>query len=281
MSSPSSPVRSEVVAGESTQAPRQHDQVPLGATTGRKKINVRVMRRADAASDSYWDVFAIPYRPNMNIISVLMDIRETPVTADGKTVNPVAWECACLEEVCGSCSMNINGIPRQACSALVDRLPDPIILEPFKKFPVIRDLVVDRSSMFENLKRVKAWVPIDGTYDLGPGPRMAEEERERMYELSKCMTCGCCLEACPQVNDHSDFIGAAAISQVRLFNHHPTGEMHASTRLDALMGPGGIQGCGKAQNCVRVCPKGIPLTDSIFEMGRAVTLHAIRKFFLG
>ena len=80
--------------------------------------------------------------------------------------------------------MNINGTPRQACSALVDKLPDPIILEPFKKFPVVRDLVVDRQSMFENLKRVKAWVPIDGTYDLGEGPRMAEEVR---IALCRCL----------------------------------------------------------------------------------------------
>lgn len=254
---------------------------PAHTGVNRKTITVRVLRQADAHAKSYWDTFVIPYRPNMNVISVLMEIRENPVDAQGKKVHAVAWECACLEEVCGSCSMNINGIPRQACSALVDRLPDPIVLEPFKKFPVYRDLQVDRSSMFENLKRVKAWVPIDGTYDLGPGPRMEEGLREKMYKLSQCITCGCCVESCPQVNDHSDFVGPATISQVRLFNNHPTGKMHAGQRLEALMGPGGIQSCGKAQNCVRVCPKGIPLTDSIFEMNRAVTLHAIKKFFAG
>lgn len=254
---------------------------PASSGTKRKNITVRILRKPDQESKSYWETFVLPYRPNMNIISVLMDIREKPVNAEGKKVLPVAWECVCLEEVCGSCSMNINGVPRQACSALVDRLPDPIVLEPFKKFPVYRDLMVDRSSMFENLKRVKAWVPIDGTYDLGPGPRMDESLRERMYKLSQCMTCGCCVEACPQVNDHSDFIGPAAISQVRLFNNHPTGAMHAPARLDALMGPGGIQACGKAQNCVRVCPKGIPLTDSIFDVNRSVMVHAVKKFFLG
>lgn len=252
---------------------------PESETTARKTINIRIQRQQDANSDSYWEEYSIPYRPNMNVISVLMEIREKPMTSDGKRVLPISWEAACLEEVCGSCSMNINGVPRQACSSLVDRLPDPIILEPFKKFPVVRDLVVDRSSMFENLKRVQAWVPIDGTYDLGEGPRMAEAERAELYKLSQCITCGCCVESCPQVNDHSDFIGPAAISQVRLFNNHPTGKMHESARLDALLGKGGIQGCGKAQNCVRVCPKGIPLTESIFEMNRAVFIHGLKKFF--
>jgi len=262
-----------------TAEPAAPVSASASAETRRKTIAVRVLRQQDANSAAYWEDYSIPYRPNMNVISVLMDLREHPVTSDGKRVLPISWDAACLEEVCGSCSMNINGVPRQACSSLVDRLPDPIVLEPFKKFPVVRDLVVDRSSMFENLKRVKAWVPIDGTYDLGEGPRMNEEDRAELYKLSQCMTCGCCVEACPQVNDHSDFIGPAAISQVRLFNGHPTGKMNEGERLDALAAKGGIQGCGKAQNCVRVCPKGIPLTDSIFEMNRKVFFHAVKKFF--
>ena len=104
----------------------------------------------------------------------------------------------CLEEVCGACSMVINGRARQSCSAIVDQLEQPIRLEPMSTFPVIRDLQVDRSRMFDNLKRMKAWIPIDGTYDLGPGPRMPEK-RQTAYELSKCMTCGVCLEVCPNV----------------------------------------------------------------------------------
>jgi succinate dehydrogenase / fumarate reductase iron-sulfur subunit len=133
--------------------------------------------------------------------------------------------------------------------------------------------------MFESLKRVKAWVPIDGTYDLGPGPRMVESERAHAYELSKCISCGNCLEVCPQVNDRSNFIGAAPISQVALFNRHPTGKTLAAERLEALMGDGGLDECGNAQNCVRACPKSIPLTTSIAEMFRATTLHGIRKLF--
>ena len=80
------------------------------------------------------------------------------------------------------------------------------------------------------------------------------------------MACGCCLEACPQVNDSSGFIGAAAINQVRLFNLHPSGKMHAKERLETLMGDGGVADCGKAQNCVEVCPKEIPLVDSIADV---------------
>lgn len=171
--------------------------------------------------------------------------------------------------------MVINGKPRQACSTLVDKLEQPITLRPMRTFPVVRDLVVDRSRMFDALKKVKAWVPIDGTYDLGPGPRMSARDQQTAYELSRCFTCGACVEACPNVNDKNSFIGPFAISQARLFNLHPTGAMNKEDRLEALMGEGGLQECGNAQNCVQVCPKGIPLTTSIAAMNRQVTYHAI------
>ena len=148
-----------------------------------------------------------------------------------------------------------------------------------KKFPLVRDLAVDRSRMFESLKRVSAWIPIDGTYDLGPGPRVSPEDQEINYVLSTCMTCGCCLEVCPQVSGATAFIGAAAISQARLFNNHPTGAMNRADRLRALMGAGGVGDCGKAANCVQACPKGIPLTSSIAEMARETTRQALRDFF--
>ena len=79
----------------------------------------------------------------------------------------------------------------------------------------------------------------------------------------------------------ASFIGPHAISQVRLFNTHKTGEQLAPDRLDILTSVGGIASCGNAQNCVKVCPKDIPLTESIGAIGRAATLHAIAKWFSG
>ena len=79
----------------------------------------------------------------------------------------------------------------------------------------------------------------------------------------------------------TEFVGAHAINQARLFNSHPTGATLADERLDTLMGEGGVNDCGNAQNCVKVCPKEIPLTESIAAIGRAVTVHAVKKFFSG
>lgn len=242
-------------------------------------IRVQVTRQKDSNSPSYVEEFHVPYRPNMNITSVLMEIRKNPVNAKGEKTTAVIWECVCLEEVCGSCTMLINGIPRQACSSLVDQLEQPIRLAPLTTFPVVRDLLVDRQRMFDALKKVKAWIPVDGSFDLGPGPRFPEKKRQWAYELSKCMTCGCCLEACPNVNDKSKFMGPAPIQQVRLFNAHPTGEMNKEERLAAIMGPDGITGCGNSQNCVQVCPKAIPITTSLAHLNRETTIQSFKNFF--
>lgn len=244
-----------------------------------KKVTFIITRQDNPESQPYEEKFILDYRPNMNVISALMEIRRNPVNAEGKKTTPVNWDMNCLEEVCGACSMVINGTPRQSCTALIDKLEQPIRLAPMNTFPVVRDLIVDRSRMFDSLKRIKAWIPIDGTYDLGPGPRMPERKRQWAYELSKCMTCGVCLEACPNVNSKSNFIGPAFLSLVRLYNAHPTGAMNKDERLEALMDDGGISNCGNSQNCVEVCPKGIPLTTSIAAMNRATNIQMFKNFF--
>ena len=244
-----------------------------------RTVVLKVKRQQDPQSKPYWEEFELPWKPGMNVISAMMDIAVNPVTREGRATTPITYDSNCLEEVCGSCAMLINGKARMACSALVDKLEQPIRLEPFSKFPVVRDLAVDREVLFENLKRVKAWVPIDGTYDLGPGPRMHPEDQERVYPLSRCISCCCCMEVCPQFNEKTGFVGAATIAQVRLFNTHPTGAALRRERLQALMGDGGIQECGYAQNCVEICPKDIPLTTSISEVGREVMKQAISDLF--
>ena len=245
-----------------------------------KNITLKIKRQDKPGSAPYWQTFQVPHRPYANIISCLMEIQKNPATEDGNKINPVTWDCNCLEEVCGSCTMLINGRVRQACTALVDKLEKPITLEPMSKFPVVRDLQVNRERMFDNLKKVKAWIDIDGSHNIGEGPIMADEDRAKRYIMSECMTCGCCLEACPQFTLDNSFLGAATFNQVRLFNLHPTGEMKKEDRLDAVMGEGGITDCGNAQVCVEVCPKNIPLTESIADIGRQTTWQMIKNLLI-
>jgi succinate dehydrogenase / fumarate reductase iron-sulfur subunit len=275
---------------------------------GRQKpesFELRILRQDGPGQPSYWERHRVKYGPDMNVISALQQVAANPKTVDGKNVMPVIWDCNCLEEVCGACTMLVNGRVRQACSALIDNLleeqANEIELRPMSKFPVIRDLMVDRQRLFRSLTRVKAWVPVDGYYDMGPGPHQTQTAQEQLYPLSQCMSCGCCVEACPQytkaeltqqegesredfekrkgeVYDRS-FVGPHAISQAVLFNANPIGRNNADERLDALMDEGGIQVCGNAQNCVAVCPKEIPLTTSIARAGRSTTWRAFKRWF--
>lgn len=229
----------------------------------------------------YWQEFELPYDSFDNVITGLMAIQKNPITRQGEVVEPVVWEQGCLEEVCGSCSMLINSRPRQACTALIEPIiketgSTVITLAPFTKFPLVRDLIVDREIMFDNLKEIQAWIHADGTYERGFGPQISQETQEMMYAYSTCMTCGCCVEACPQVNDHSKFIGPQVTTQVQLFNAHPTGKKKKKERLRPFMKKGGISDCGNAQNCVKVCPKKIPITDAIAATGRDVTMQALK-----
>ncbi len=243
-------------------------------------IRFRIKRQDGPDAAPYWDEFHLPYAPGHNVISALLVLRENPVNVRGQRVPPVAWESNCMEEVCGACTMLVNGVPRQACAALVDELEQPIVLEPLTKFPVVRDLVVDRQKMFDALLKVKAWVPIDGSWDIHRhAPLFSPGEQSLQYLFSRCMTCGCCMEVCPQYHKDSRFIGPAPLGQARLHNEHPTGSYFKEERLHVLMEPGGVADCGNAQNCVKVCPKDIPLTQAIGELGRQTTMQWLRDLF--
>ncbi len=100
-----------------------------------KTVIFKINRQDTPDSKAHWEEFALPWKPGMNIISSLMEIAANPVTRDGKRTTPITYDSNCLEEVCGSCAMLINGEARMACSALVDKLEQPIRLEPFSQVP--------------------------------------------------------------------------------------------------------------------------------------------------
>lgn len=276
---------------------------PTAGPTAALAVRLRIRRQAGPDAAPCWQSFDLAARPGDSVLALLMALRERPVTSTGERVAPVAFEANCMEEVCGACAMLINGRPRPSCSALIGHLvgggligggpapdgPGPvaeITLAPLPKFPLVRDLLVDRGALFAHLRTVRAWVETDGPWDLHErAPRVSPAQWAADYRYSRCMHCGCCAAACPQFDARPAsaraFVGPAALAQVRLVNAHPLGQFDRSARLHAIMGAGGLSDCGNAQNCVRVCPMEIPLTTAIGELGRATTVQALRDLFGG
>jgi len=266
--------------------PEPGTRVAPSSIPERRTVELRIRRQDAPDTAPYWQRFRVAAKPGDNIVSVLRALRLDPVTTDGERVDPVAFEHNCMEEVCGACAMLIDGSPRPSCSTLLAELGEVIRLEPLPKFPVVRDLMVDRARLFAGLQRVQAWVRLDGPWDTHErAPRISQRQWAADYLYSRCMSCGICLAACPQFPDSAGdgrgFIGPSALAQVRLLNAHPLGRYDKTARLHAIMAEGGLTDCGNAQNCVRVCPKQIPLTTAIGELGRQTTVQAVKDFFGG
>ncbi len=200
-------------------------------------------------------------------------LRQTWDATERPAGGPVAWEASCLEGACGGCAMLVDGRAQLACVTPVADVGKPgraISLAPLTKFPVERDLIVDRSGMTASLTEVHAWVSL-GPSGPSAGPVESVERQQTRLSLAACIQCGACLEACPEVHGGSSFIGAFAINRAHLYNLHGSGALEKRARVRALMGEGGVGDCGKAQVCVEVCPVAIPLTESIAHVSRDAT----------
>jgi len=247
-------------------------------------IDLRVRRQDGPLNKERWEDFLVERRDACTVADILKAVERTPRLADGRETSPIVWENGCGEGRCGSCAMLINGHPLLACRAKLDDFPPaPIILEPLSKFPVVRDLWVDRSALFEALDAVGVWVEPDGaqdavsayvataditTADVGPGAA------RRAYEYGRCIHCGICMEVCPSYNGLASYVGPAAVAASAAYQELCPSGADARRMQRALMEPGGITGCGAAMNCVKLCPQGIPLTSAIAATNRRVNAAA-------
>ena len=122
---------------------------------------IRIRRQESQKSDSYWQEFEFDGSKNSSVANVLKELNSrTPLKDNsGNIVTPISWECSCMVRKCGACAMLINERPRLACSTFLHTLKgSTITLEPLSKFPLVRDLIVDRSILFENLKKLNLWL---------------------------------------------------------------------------------------------------------------------------
>ena len=236
---------------------------------------LKIKRQASPEDKPYWESFSLEYCEDDTILALLIRL-EHPANHS----TPVHHECNCKEEMCGTCTIRINGKPRLSCSTRVVDLPQsslqkPIILEPLEKFAVIKDLTVDRSRISRSLTRVKNWVETEELF--GSNVTYKQDVQHEMYSYAKCINCGSCYDACPRTDKvESRYIGPSAIAHVVTMNDHPLGKESSDKRLEAIMGNDGVSKCGKAMVCEKVCPKKVPLVRSVTRANREA-LHKIFK----
>lgn len=180
----------------------------------------------------------------------------------------LSYRRSCGHAVCGSCAMTIQGASRLACKTLVKDIDgDLITVEPLKGFPVVKDLVVDMSHFYHNLRAV---IP----YLVNNGPKPAkeryqsQEDFEDFEDATKCILCGCCTSSCPSFWKNDSYLGPAALVKAWRFVGDTRDEA-GSARIDAVNGHDGVWRCHTIFNCKEACPKEIDIPAALSKLKRA------------
>ena len=173
----------------------------------------------------------------------------------------IRWNCKAGR--CGSCSAEINGMPKLMCMTRLDDLPQekPIRVEPMRAFPVIRDLVTDVSWNYEVKRRIKPFKPREPDFEDGTW-EMYQEDVDRPMEFRKCIECFLCQDVCHVLRDHhkhEEFIGPRFFIYTAGLEMHPLDE---EDRLDELREAHGVGYCNITKCCTKVCPEHITITDN-------------------
>ena len=227
-------------------------------------IKLNIKRFDPGTRVSRWQSFQLEADGNDTVADLLRRLNDTEDLTDmeGVTAEPIDWECGCMQNKCGGCAMVINGMPKLACSAFVRNLckkSAEIKVEPLSKFPVVRDLRVDRSKLYEDLQDMKIWVSGQAQYN--------PKEWSGQYVSATCIMCGLCLEVCPNYSVDNTFTGAAVMnSAYRTATQQSQG---SNRRLFIKENIKAGQGhCSKALSCENVCPMNIPTGALMSRMNR-------------
>ena len=221
---------------------------------------VKIKRQETSESIAYWQSFRYDGPMHVTVSAVLDALNYTDDLYDieGKPATRIRWECSCMQAMCGGCAMVINGVPALACATFADEVKGKeLVLEPLSKFPVIADLIVDRSVIYENLVRAKTYLE-----DLAVSDK---RQHNQQYSVAKCLKCGLCLEVCPNYHPGGSFFGAVLANESYLTasqsaDKKPQVVKEYNTHFAA--------GCSKALSCQSVCPMGIETITSIMRMNR-------------
>lgn len=230
-----------------------------------RTLNFSIFRHTPADPDSRprMERYTLKESPSMTLFIALNLIREEQ---DPR----LAFDFVCRAGVCGSCAMIINGRPGLACRTLTEQMPDQITLLPLPTFELIADLSVNTGKWMRTMsERLEAWVHLNGEPDLDRMEAPMEPElAEEIYELDRCIECGCCVTACGTAQMREDFVGAVGINKIGRFRADPRDMRSEADYYEVVGDDDGVFGCMTLLGCQDVCPKSLSLQTQIAFLRR-------------
>jgi fumarate reductase iron-sulfur subunit len=239
-----------------------------------ERITLQVARyRPERQSEPSVDSFDVPCPRDWVILDGLNYVKDR---LDGS----VSFRWSCRMGICGSCGMTVNGEPKLTCATfLADYAPGPVLVEPLRNFPIIRDLIVDIGDFMRKLVRVKPWLVRAAEQPLSLGEyRQTPAELDEYKPFSMCINCMLCYSACPIYGLDPHFIGPAAIALAQRYNYDSR-DQGRSQRMEVLSEHDGIWGCTFVGECTRVCPKHVDPAGAIQRYKLESALESMKTFF--
>jgi fumarate reductase iron-sulfur subunit len=239
---------------------------PTGPAGELRRLRFHVLRHdpRDPKSEPHFQTFELEEAAGMTLFIALNEIRE-------QLDSSLAFDFVCRAGICGSCGMVVNGRPGLACRTLTKDLPADITLAPLPAFELIADLSVNTGKWMRGMsERLETWV-----HSLGEErdlrrleERMEPELADRIYELDRCIECGCCVAACGTARMREDFVGAVGLNKIARFSLDPRDARTDADFYELVGNDDGVFGCMTLLGCHDVCPKNLPLQTQIAFLRR-------------
>ncbi|WP_320170888.1 fumarate reductase iron-sulfur subunit [Maridesulfovibrio sp.] len=228
----------------------------------------------DKGSAPHMQTFVLDETENMTLFIALNRLREEQDPG-------LIFDFCCRAGICGACAMVVNGRPRLACQTKTKDLPERITLLPLPVFKLIGDLSVDTGVWFREMyQATESWIHTNKQFDpKAIEERMENDVAEQIYELERCIECGCCVSACGTARLRDDFLGAASLNRVARFVVDPRDQRTDRDYFEIIGNDEGIFGCMGLLGCEDVCPKNLPLQNQLGFLRRKMGITAIKEIF--
>ena len=241
-------------------------EIATTAAAERRNLKITVLRYnpQEPARAPRMQTFEIEEAEGMTLFLALSEIRE-------KLDPSLNFDFVCRAGICGSCGMTINGRPGLACRTLTKTLEPEITLAPLPVFELIADLSVDTGKWTRRMsERLQTWVHMkEQEVDLCRlEERMEPELAEKIYELDRCIECGCCIAACGTIRMREDFVGAVGLNKLARFRLDPRDQRNDDDYFELIGDDHGVFGCMSLLGCHDMCPKNLPLATQIAFLRR-------------